>query len=90
MKIENQLLLSANPKFNIFALKQLNDLDYIERFPEIIQLMEKGHPLVNFYIAKKLPPKVFTEGENIKSLKMVWPVLDPNTKSILGIYLDTE
>lgn len=89
-KIENQLLLSDNPKFNIFALKQLNDQEYIDRFPEIIKLMEKGHPLVNFYIAKKLPPEVFAEGENIKSLKLIWPVLDPNTKSILGIYLDSE
>lgn len=89
-KIENQLLLSDNPNFNIFALKQLNAQDYIDRFPEIIQLMDKGHPLVNFYIAKKLPPDVFTESENIESLEMIWPVLDPNTKSVLRIYIGTE
>lgn len=89
-EIENQLLLSENPKLNIFALKQLSDLDYIHRFTEIIQIMQKGHSLVNFYIAKQIPAEAFIKKENIKSLEMIWPVLDPNTKSILEIYLDTE
>jgi len=89
-KIEQQLLLSDNTNSIIFALKELNDQEYVDRFQEIIQVMEKGQPLVNFYIAKNLPPQVFLPDENIKSLEMVWHVLDPNTKSILGVYLSSE
>jgi hypothetical protein len=62
----------------------------VDRFREIIQVMEKGQPLVNFYIAKNLPPDVFLQDENIKSLEMIWQVLDPNTKSVLGIYLNSK
>jgi hypothetical protein len=88
--IEQQLLSSGNTNSIIFALKRLNDKDYVDRFQEIIQIMEKGQPLVNFYIAKNLPPDVFLPDENIKSLEMIWQELDPNTKSVLKIYLSYE
>lgn len=89
-KIEQQLLYSNNTKSIIFALKQFDDQDYVVRFQEIIKIMENGHPLVNFYIAKNFPPAAFLPEENINSLEMVWEELDPNTKSILGIYLSSD
>lgn len=89
-EIEQQLLSSDNTNSIIFALKQLKNQDYVDRFREIIQVMEKGQPLVNFYIAKNLPPDVFLQDENIESLELIWQVLDPNTKSVLGIYLNSE
>jgi hypothetical protein len=56
----------------------------VNRFQEIIQVMKKGYPLVNFYIAKNLPSEVFRSDDNINSLNQIWQLLDPNTKSILA------
>ena len=89
-KIEEQLLFSDNPKSIIFALKQFEDKDYINRFQDVIRIMKKGYPLVNFYIAKNLPPEVFLSEENQKSISVIWQSLDPNTKSILNVYQDFE
>ncbi len=89
-KMEQQLLFSDNTKTILFALKQFEDQDYEDRFQEVIELMKKGYPLVNFYIAKKLPTGVFGSEENIKSLNQIWQMLDPNTKSVLGVYMSFE
>ena len=89
-KMEEQLLFSDNTKSIIFALKQFEDKDYINRFQDIIRIMEKGYPLVNFYIAKNLPHEVFLSEENQKSLSLIWNLLDPNTKSILSAQKDFE
>jgi hypothetical protein len=89
-KMEEQLMLSGNTRRMIFALKQLDEQDYVDRFQEIIQIMKKAYPMVNFYIAKNLPPEVFYSKENIASLKLIWQLLDPNTKSILGVYLSFD
>jgi hypothetical protein len=83
-KMEQQLLYSDNTKSIIFALKQFDEEDYVNRFQEIIQVMKKGYPLVNFYIAKNLPSEVFRSDDNINSLNQIWQLLDPNTKSILA------
>ena len=83
-KMEQQLLFSDNTKSIIFALKQFDKEDYVNRFQEIIQVMKKGYPLVNFYIAKNLPSEVFLSDDNINSLNQIWQLLDPNTKSILA------
>jgi hypothetical protein len=89
-KMEQQLILSNNIKSIIFAFKQFDERDYISRFQEVIQVMKKGYPLVNFYIAKNIPPEVFLYEENIESLKLIWQLLDPNTKSILSAYQSLE
>ena len=83
-KMEQQLLFSDNTKSIIFALKQFDEQDYVDRFQEIIHVMKKGYPLVNFYIAKNLPSEVFLSDDNINSLNQIWQLLDPNTKSILA------
>lgn len=88
--MEQQLILSNNIKSIIFAFKQFDERDYISRFQEVIQIMKKGYPLVNFYIAKNIPPEVFLYEENIESLKLIWQLLDPNTKSILSAYQSLE
>ena len=89
-KMEQQLILSNNIKSIIFAFKQFDERDYISRFQEVIQVMKKGYPLVNFYISKNIPPEVFLYEENIESLKLIWQLLDPNTKSILSAYQSLE
>ena len=89
-KMEEQLLFSDNNKSIIFALKQFEDKDYINRFQDVILIMKKGYPLVNFYIAKNLPSEVFLSEENQKSISLIWQLLDPNTKSILSVYGDFE
>lgn len=89
-KMEQQLLWSNNTKSIIFALNQFEDRDYADRFQEIIRIMKKGYPLVNFFIAKNLPREVFQSGENVESLKLIWQLLDPNTKSILNLYQSFE
>ncbi len=83
-KMEQQLLFSDNTKSIIFALKQFDEEDYVNRFQEIIQVMKKRYPLVNFYIAKNLPSEVFLSEDNINFLNQIWQLLDPNTKSILA------
>jgi putative cell wall-binding protein len=89
-KMEQQLMLSDNTKSVIFALKQFDDQEYVDRFQEIIRIMKKDYPLINFYIAKNLPSEVFLSEENIKSLNQIWQLLDPNTQSILEDYLNFE
>jgi acyl-ACP thioesterase len=71
-------------------LKQFDKEDYMDRFQEIIQIMKKGYPLVNFYLAKNLPSEVFLSEENIKSLNQIWQLLDPNTKSVLAVYMSFD
>lgn len=89
-KMEQQLLFSNNTKSIIFALKQFDEDDYLDRFQEIIKLMKKGYPLVNFYIAKNLPSEVFLSDENEKSLNQIWQLLDPNTRSVLAVYMSFD
>jgi hypothetical protein len=88
--IENQMLKSGNPKTIILALKQWDDHDYLNRFSEIITIMNEGHPLVNFYIAKNLPDYILTMDKNKKYFKMIWDNLDPNTRSVLYDYLSPD
>ena len=83
-EIEEQLLASNKNKSIIFALRQFDDQDYLNRFQEVILIMNKGYPLVNFYIVKNLPTEIFQIDENIEALKQIWNLLDPNTKSILN------
>ena len=89
-KMEEQLIFSDDSKAIIFALGQFEDHDYIDRFQEVIRIMKKRYPLVNFYIAKNLPSEVFLSEENLKSISLVWELLDPNTRSILSVYQDFE
>jgi hypothetical protein len=86
-EIENQLLSSEDPKMVLMALKQWKDQDYEDRFPDIISVIQKGYPLINFYIAKNLPYQVFTSEKNHQSIIKIWDHLDPNTKSILQDYI---
>jgi len=88
--IENQLLGSGISKMIILALKQWKEQDYIDRFDEIILLMRKSNPLVNFYIAKNLSARIFQVKENQESIDRIWEILDPNTKSILSDYIKSE
>lgn len=89
-KMEQQLIFSDNTNSIIFALKRFDEQDYVGRFQEILRVMKKGYPLVNFYIAKNLPAEIFLSEENIQSLNQIWQLLDPNTKSILAVYLSLD
>ncbi len=86
--LEQQLLKSKNPKTIIFGLKNLDKDFYFNQFDQIVDLMRSGYPLVNFYIAKKIPEDVFTNDENIKSIQRIWNSLDRNTQSILSEYIE--
>lgn len=87
-KIESQLLNSTNPRTKILALKMVDDSYYFNHFDEIIQMMQSGNPLLNFYIAKKIPEGVFDIEKNRNSISSIWNLLDFNTQSVLRNYLD--
>lgn len=86
--IEKQLLGSSNPMAVLMGLKFLDEKDYMNRFDQIIDIMKSGSPLVNFYIAKKLPQEVFAIKNNRKSIEKIWHQLDQNTKSVLIKYIE--
>ena len=86
-QIENQLLGNPDPNLIIVALQQWGDQEYHDRFPEIIAIMKKGHPLVNFYIAKNLPASLLVKKSCINSIESIWEGFDSNTKSVLSGYI---
>jgi hypothetical protein len=52
--------------------------------------MKSGHPLVNFYIAKKLNPDILRVEKNRNALLEIWDILDRNTQSVFSLYLPPE
>lgn len=84
---QQQLLQSRNTKSIIFGLKNLDEEFYPAHFSQIIDLMKRGNPLVNFYIAKNISEDDLDYGENKKELLKIWNLLDPNTQSVLSKYL---
>jgi hypothetical protein len=87
-EIEHQLLNSQNPKTMILGLKNLDDAFYFDHFEEILRLMQSGHPLVNFYIAKKMPPAVMDTEKNRNAILKLWDTFDRNTQSVLSRYMN--
>jgi len=90
LDMEKQLMRSDDPLAIIFALKQWAVKDYTDRFPDVLKIMKNGSPMVNFYIAKKLPPESLASANHQKAIQDIWSSLDPNTKSILVKYLLEE
>ena len=86
----SQLLSSAHPKTIIFGLKNMHKDDYTQQFSTIIDIMKAGNPLVNFYIAKKLPESVFDSETNQEDLKNIWNQLDKNTQHVLSKQLGSS
>jgi hypothetical protein len=87
-EIESQLLNSKNPKTIIFGLKNLDEGYYFDHFEEILKIMHRGSPLVNFYIAKKMPPDALLIEKNRKYLLQMWDQFDRNTQSVIERYLN--
>jgi hypothetical protein len=85
--IENQLLRSGNSNMILFALKQWDEQDYMDRFDEVILIMQNRNALVNFYISKNLSKSVFELEENRASIFSIWEILDANTRSILSQHI---
>jgi hypothetical protein len=88
--IEYQMIHSGNPHMIITALKQWTNDHYVDRFDELITILSSGNPLVNFFITKNLPEEVLSNKENQNDLKNIWNLLDPNTKSILNRFIESE
>jgi len=89
-EIEDQLLRAENAKTLLFGLKHLDEDYFDNHFEEIIELMKSGHPLVNFYIAKKLNPDILRVEKNRNALLEIWDILDRNTQSVLSLYVHPE
>jgi len=89
-KIRQQLLKSDNPPTIIFGLKNLDEKFYYEQFDQIVDLLKFGNPLVNFYLAKKIPEGVFTIQKNRTSIEEIWHSFDRNTQSILLKYIESD
>lgn len=87
-EIAGQLLNSGNPQTLIFGLKNLDESYYFDHFEEILGMMQQGIPLVNFYIAKKMPAELWLDDNKRKSLFRIWDQFDPNTQAVLKRYLD--
>ena len=86
--IQNQLLESENPKTLLFVLKTFNAEDYIDHFEKVISIMKLNIPVINFYIAKKIPKTLFSKEENVIALQNIWDNLDKNTQSVLSVNMD--
>lgn len=87
-EIEKQLLNSQNPRTIIIGLRNLDEKYYFNHFEEILELMKSGHPLVNFYIVKKMPQNLLKIEQNRKSILEMWDQFDRNTQSVIGSYLN--
>lgn len=85
--IEEQLLRSGKPDAVIIALKTWDEKDYYNRFDQIVELLEDGSVLVNFYIAKHLPEDILTINQNRQGILAIWENLDLYTRSLLSDYL---
>lgn len=86
-EIEDQLLHAENPKTLLFGLKHLDEGYFDNHFDRIIDIMKSGHPLVNFYIAKKINPAILSIEKNRNSLLEIWDILDRNTQSVFSLHL---
>ncbi|MBT28495.1 MAG: hypothetical protein CMO01_02460 [Thalassobius sp.] len=87
-QMEAQLLSSANPRTVLFGLKNLDESSYPQKFTQLVQILQRSNPLVNFYITKRLTPEIFQNPENRAAIQNVWESLDKNTQSILSKLLE--
>ena len=83
--ISQQLLNSDNPEAVLLALDQWQDEDFITKSQQLINIMQRKSPLVNFYLAKRVPANVWQQKKTKKQLAKLWDELDSNTKSYLPI-----
>ncbi len=81
--IAQQLLESENPEAVILALDQWQDEDFETNSIKLINIMQRKSPLVNFYLAKRVPANVWQQKKTKKQLAKLWDELDSNTKSYL-------
>ena len=85
--IEDQLLNAENPETILFGLSHLEDTYFTEHFNKILEIMRSNRPLLNFYIAKRIPPSIYDDINNRNSLLELWKTLDRNTRSVLAPHL---
>lgn len=82
-EMNEQLINSDNPEAVILALEQWNDTEFSRRTKKVIEIMKRQSPLVNFYLAKRVPVEVWREKRVKKQLFKIWDQLDRNTRSYL-------
>lgn len=78
-----QLILSDEPRDVLIVLRKMDENDFMQFAPQLINLMGQGNSFINFYLAKKLPDRVWKVRENKKALDLIWHKLDERTKSVL-------
>ena len=86
--MEAQLFNSENPRTVLFGLKNLDSSAYPDKFPELLKILERGNPLVNFYITKRLTPEVFKNNDNRQAVLNLIESLDNNTQSVIDKLLE--
>ena len=66
-KLNNDLLLtmlnSSNRAYQMFALQQLNEQQYVDQYLDIAEVFKKGTPLIRGFIIKNVPEIFWTTPE---------------------------
>lgn len=79
--IAAQLLKSTNYETQLFALKKLTDNDYELHFSQLIQVIDRGVPLIKAYLINKAPLP-FQDEEKNRQFVLLFPELDAYSQSI--------
>jgi len=82
-KLKRFMLMSNVQNYQMYALKTLNDEEYIDYKDRIVQIFKEGIPLVRTYIVQNLP-KLFWETDSLQIL--FWDnfaTVDINNRSLL-------
>ncbi|MCK0146950.1 hypothetical protein MWU78_14935 [Arenibacter sp. F26102] len=82
-EMKGYMLMSNEQDYQMYALKSLNDEEYIDYEDRIVQIFNKGIPLVRTYIVQNLP-KLFWETEDLQMpFWESFAAVDINNRSLL-------
>lgn len=88
LKILEEMLNSNHPKYQLFALNELNEDLLRNYYKRISKIFETGIPLVRTFILKKLPNDFWGDGELQNPYWDVFGKIDINSRSLLLDHLE--
>ena len=84
-----EMLYSNNQEYQIFALQNINEINFLEHYEQIARIFVKSTPLVRSIIAKDLTSAYGKTPELQKPFWEAFDLIDSGSKSLLLKYLDS-
>jgi len=81
------MLYSINPEYQIFAMENMDTVDYIEHYKQLAKVFRTSTPLVRSIIAKRLTTKFKDAPDFQKPVWEAFDTVDSSSKSLMVKYL---